>query len=304
MNRGSLRLPDFIAVGPPRTGTTWFDRILRGRVGLPAGTKETQFFTWRYWLGMEWYAAHFRDCPPDLPIGEIAPTYFASEEARERIARELPGCKIIVTLRDPVERFYSHYKIWRKIGATRSSLERAAERHKELLSFNNYAFHIREWQRTFGAENVLAVIYDDSATDQQGYIDRLCAFIGIPTIVLKDIPWQSEPVQVLTHAPRSHRLARRARAVKGFLERKRLYSIVDFLMPAYEFCTGRGEKWPRLDTETQARLREQFRPQVEDLETLLHRDLSAWKPPKTGANALPENETIAESAPDHTRNAG
>ena len=61
-----LRLPDFIAVGPPRTGTTWLDRVLRGHVGLPAGVKETQFFIWRYSLGIEWYAAHFRDCldPP------------------------------------------------------------------------------------------------------------------------------------------------------------------------------------------------------------------------------------------------
>lgn len=86
---------------------------------------------------MEWYAAHFKDCPPDLPVGEIAPAYFASVEARARIAREIPHCKIICTRRDPVERIYSHYKIWRKIGATKASFDRVVSHHKELLSFNN-----------------------------------------------------------------------------------------------------------------------------------------------------------------------
>ncbi len=61
-----LRLPDFIAVGPPRTATTWLDQVMRGHVGLPAGVKETQFFIFRYSQGIEWYAAHFRDCPANL----------------------------------------------------------------------------------------------------------------------------------------------------------------------------------------------------------------------------------------------
>ena len=86
---------------------------------------------------MEWYAAHFKDCPPDLPVGEIAPAYFVSADARARIAREIPHCKIICTRRDPVERIYSHYKIWRKIGATKASFDRVVSHHKELLSFNN-----------------------------------------------------------------------------------------------------------------------------------------------------------------------
>jgi hypothetical protein len=291
MNNRSLKLPDFIAVGPPRTGTTWLDRVLRGHVGLPAGTKETQFFTWRYHLGIGWYAAHFRDCRADVPIGEIAPWYFTSDDARERIAREMPHCKIIITLRDPVERFYSHYKIWRKMGATKASFDRAASHHKELLSFNDYAHHIREWRQKFGTENVLVAIYEDSQTDQQGYIDRMCAFIGIPTIDLSTIPWQSEPVQVISHMPKSRRLARRARAVKGFLDRRRAYRLAGFLMPAYNFCTGRGEKWPSLDTETRARLREQFRPQVEDLEVLLQRDLSIWKSEKLVARRGSDDES-------------
>jgi hypothetical protein len=70
------RLPDFIVVGPPRTGTTWLDRVLRGHVELPADLKETQFFAWNFGLGINWYAAFFRNCDPLSLAGEIAPTYF------------------------------------------------------------------------------------------------------------------------------------------------------------------------------------------------------------------------------------
>src|SRR5215831_20542545 len=98
------RLPDFIAVGPPRAATTWLDLVLRGHAGLPGQTKETHFFTRNYARGIDWYARHFRHCTADPVVGEICPSYFASGEARERIGLTIPDCKIICTLRDPVER--------------------------------------------------------------------------------------------------------------------------------------------------------------------------------------------------------
>src|SRR5689334_22589981 len=95
---GDPRLPDFIAIGPPRTGTTWLYRALSGRVGLPRDTKETDFFSDNYGRGIEWYLDFFRDCPADLPIGEISPNYFAAPQAPDRIAASVPDCRIICTL--------------------------------------------------------------------------------------------------------------------------------------------------------------------------------------------------------------
>ena len=48
----------------------------------------------------------------------------------------------------------------------------------------------------------------------------------------------------------------------------------------WEFCQGRGEHYPRLTPEQEARLRERYRPEVEALEELLGIDLSAWKMPR------------------------
>src|SRR5207245_11287355 len=109
----SIRLPDFIVVGPPRTATTWLDTVLRGHVGLPRDVKETHFFARNYRQGLTWYERHFRHCAAEPVIGEICAAYFENPQARERIRTHLPKCRIICTLRDPVERLYSYYKLMR-----------------------------------------------------------------------------------------------------------------------------------------------------------------------------------------------
>ncbi|MGH7878275.1 MAG: class I SAM-dependent methyltransferase, partial [Candidatus Binataceae bacterium] len=87
MNRDQpLKLPVFLGVGPPRTGTTWLHETLVGRANLPPANKEIKFFDRHYDLGLEWYAANF-DQSSKLVTGEICPTYFASAAARERIAQ-------------------------------------------------------------------------------------------------------------------------------------------------------------------------------------------------------------------------
>lgn len=273
----SLRLPDFLGIGPPRTGTTWLERILRGRAGLPKDIKETQFFVWRYQLGLEWYAAHFRECPPDLPAGEFAPTYFDSPEARDRIARDLPGCRIICTLRDPAERLYSHYRLWRKIGYTKSPFEHAAFKHRQLLDTARYADHLKGWMDRFGRERVLVLLHDDLLADRQGFIDRVCDFIGIARFDVSRIESADNRVHAVERAPRSFRTARRAQYVKRKLERYRLYGLARLCDPLFEYCFSGGAPFPPLDSDLAERIRASLRPQTEALEQLLGRDLGAWK---------------------------
>src|SRR5665213_2202656 len=274
---GTLRLPDFLAIGPPRTATTWLERILRGRVGLPSRVKETQFFIWRYRLGLGWYAAHFRECPPNLPIGEFAPTYFDSPEARDRIAQDLPECRIICTLRDPAERLYSHYRLWRKIGYTKSTFEHAAFRHRQLLDTARYADHLKGWFDRFGRERVQVLLHDDLLADRQGFLDQVCDFISIERFDVAKIEWADSRIHPVEQAPRSFRTARRAQYVRRKLQRYRFYRLTEFCDPIFQYCFSGGETFPPLERDLANRIRESLRPQTEALEELIGRDLRAWK---------------------------
>jgi hypothetical protein len=292
------RLPDFIAVGPPRTATTWLEWILKGRVGLPAGIKETDFFGNNYGLGVEWYKIHFSQCDPALPQGEICPVYFDSADVRERIVRHIPRARIIVTLRDPVERVYSHYRLLRHEGWLGPiPLEDALAKDLKwngpgnLHGSNRYAAHLREWQRIFGAENVLVLLHEDLLADPQAYLDKVCKFIGIEKFKLEKSQARRR-VNTVERAPRSPRLAKRARKIRGRLIQWRWYGVFNACQPLWNFCAGGGELFGPIDSDLAARIRAELRPEIETLEILLQRDLSNWKQiPTKGNQQLNTRET-------------
>jgi len=285
MNAARRMLPDFIAVGPFRTGTTWLDEALRGRVSLPKNIKETNFFTANFSKGLGWYEDHFRPAVAGQPIGEVCPSYFTSAEARERIADNIPGCAIIVTLRDPVARLYSHYRQLRTIGCLGAvSIEEVIAEHDrssrpdDIFGCSTYSEALQAWYEKFGKENVLVLLNDDLVSDPQRYLDQVCGFVRIASIDLGRSPLRDNRVNSYLHAPRSVWLARRAREVRHLMIRnRRLYSSVNLLRPLWEFCAGGGEEFGPIDPPIEASLKEHFRPDVEALEDMLNRELSAWK---------------------------
>jgi Sulfotransferase domain len=275
------RLPDFIAVGPARTGTTWLHGVLFQRASLPRDTKETRFFDSFYDKGIAWYRDYFTDCPADRLVGEVAPTYFPKPEVRERIARELPNCRIICTLRDPVERAYSTYRVFVREGETRLGFEEEVMRpDSRIRESNRYAFHLRGWQETFGAANVATFFYEDLETDEQAYVDSICDFLAVPRVDLSEVR-QFLVRNSVRRAPRSVRVAGWAHDFRIWLKSNRADPVVN----AFDrwgiwrlFNQGKRE-FPPLDPEVEARMRNLFRSEVEALEELLGRDFSAWKVP-------------------------
>lgn len=279
INTNSLRLPDFIGVGPPRTATTWLHEALRGRVGLPDHIKETDFFLWKYEKGLEWYAAQFSQCSPNLPMGEFSPMYFIDLEPRERIARHIPQCKIICTFRDPVERTYSHYRRMRQGGYYSGSFEECIEQRKDILEWSRYATYLKAWHTHFPKQNVLVLLQDDLKSNPQRFLDSACDFIGISRISLSASELRSKVVNDITVQPRNVRLARTARLLKERLRDYGLYAPVDLLkrLGLRNLFFGGGAEFEPIRPETKMRLREFYRPEIEALEEILGRDFSNWK---------------------------
>ena len=141
-----LRLPpEFIVIGAQRCGTTSLFRALMAhpQIVRPAFHKGINYFDLNYYRGMSWYRGHF-------PIAEIArrrtarsgpPAAFEASGyylyhpfAIERIARELPGVKLVVMLRDPVERAFSAYKHEYARGYEWENFEQALKLEDERLT--------------------------------------------------------------------------------------------------------------------------------------------------------------------------
>jgi hypothetical protein len=277
-NGDRTRLPEFIGIGPARTGTTWLHDALSEVAGLPYGVKETKFFSDYYQKGIGWYSSHFRFCAEDLPVGEICP-YFQFSHTIERIHSHIPNCRIICTFRDPVERAYSFYKMMRRIGWARGSFEETLATHPAIAEGNRYAFHLRQWQERFGKPRVLVTLYDDLAAHPQAYLDQVSDFIGARRIELQGKSFRPEAINRAETAPRSHRLAQVAWTTNKMLQGYRAYRLINLLddRGIWRYCFEGGAPHSRLDADLETRLRKRFRPEVDALETALGRDLSAWK---------------------------
>jgi hypothetical protein len=283
------RLPAFIAVGPQRTGTTWLYEVMRPHLGLPRGTKETDFFLRNYSKGMEWYLDFFRGYPSEMLLGEVDPNYFGEEVARERIAKDIPRAKIVVTLRDPIERAYSSYRVMRRDAWTRVGFEETFATNRIIRESSRYAYHLVDWQRTFGKDRVLVCLYDDLERSPQRFLDQISDFVGMKRIKVEGSAIASERVNSVTHAPRSRKLAQNARNARDWMRLHRWHRAIDLFERAgvWKFCFGGGEEFGALDPAIDTRLREHFRPEIEALERLIDRDLSAWKTKRVSAPTRP-----------------
>jgi hypothetical protein len=284
----SKRLPSFFILGPPRTGTTWLHEVLRANTVLPSPTKETRFFDQHFRRGLDWYLAHFPASNAQRPMGEVAPTYFASAHARERIARLIPAAKVVCISRNPVDRVLSLYRLKRAYGMFPWTFEQAMLKDPELLESSRYATHLKAWLRALGKKQVLAMVYDDLTRNPQVYLNTLTDFLGIARISLSgsQLRFINES-EGLTY-PRNYFLTRAATGMADRFKAVRLDRVLTAAKRKYflKFFLRGGSRFESLSADRTRKLYELFRPEVEELETLLDRDFPKWKSAAPKPNAV------------------
>jgi len=275
----NLVLPSFFVIGPPRTGTTWLHEVLKKRTLLPSITKETRFFDSHFFRGLPWYRAHYRRNNDGLPVGEIAPTYFASREARLRLARTLPSAKVVCTFRNPVHRIVSLYRVKRAYGITRWSLEEALRRDPELMESSRYASNLKEWLSIFDKQQVMATVYDDLRDNPQGYVDAIAEFIGIPKFRLEPAEISLINSSEAMTEPRHYYRTKGATMMADWCKARQLDRLVAAVKASRfrKLFLGGGPPFAEVSPDLVVRLYETFREEIEELEDLLDRDFSDWK---------------------------
>lgn len=267
-------LPTFLIVGAPRAGTTWIDRNLRQHpeVFLPA-RKELHFFDREenYSRGIAYYESFFQKAGDAAAVGEATPDYLHRPVAATRIKEHLGDVKLIVSLRDPVDRVYSRY--WNARGKYAEnqglSFEEKLARKPEFILEGYYYDHLCRYLELFGRDRLLCLLFDDLKADGRAFMRSIHRFLG----VREDF----EPIGTDAVVNASASKKRNARSkllyyVRGVTSRLKLRSLADRLDEA-----NRAEI-PPMNPQTRSRLlREHYLDQIEKLERLIDRDLSAWK---------------------------
>lgn len=212
-------------------------------------------------------------------MGEVAPTYFASQEARRQIAQTIPQAKIVFVFRNPVERAVSLYRLKVAYGMYRWNFPEALEKDPELINSGLYWSHLSEWIELFPHEQLLVTLYDDLASDPQAFVNEVADFIGVEDLMLS----QSQLRRVFSTErmtrPRSYLATRTATAFADWCKSRRLDHLVARVRDSalIKLFLGGGESLPQMPPEAIQELAELFRPEVEALESHLGRNLDAWK---------------------------
>jgi Sulfotransferase family len=304
-----VALPDFFIAGAPKAGTTALHAALARHPDLYlSSVKEPKFFltdgpppaqggpgdakTYRehVWRRPE-YEALFAPAPAGTIRGESTPFYLYNLAAQQRIHKLVPQARMIIVLRDPIERAHSNWThLWSAgldpiddfVRACDAEDRRVAAGWADFWHYKRiglYGAQLDHLHTVFPAEQVLLLRYRDLVDNPAGALDRICAFLGIRPGLIAEIPRENvtaHPDQTLRHQYLS-RVLRTGSAVTTRLPGHPARALIDRLESSLQ--RGAAPRRPLTWQQRQA-LIPYFEADVRLLENLTGQDFSGWLRPR------------------------
>ncbi|MEW6729732.1 MAG: sulfotransferase [Acidobacteriota bacterium] len=261
---GPLRLmPDFLVIGAQKCGTTSLYHYLVSHPHIMSPSeKQMHFFDNNFSKGLSWYRTHFPSSlyryylkhihKQGFITGEATPYYIFHPLAPQRIQKHLPNAKLILLLRNPVDRAYSHYNHEVRKGTETLSFTDALDREEERLAGEREKMLVQENYYSFNHQHY-------SYLARGVYIEQLEYWFNYfpkeQFLILKSEDFYTAPGATL-------------KQILNFLH------LPEWQLPKYEnYNVG---KYQKMDDHIKARLRAYFAPHNEKLYQLIGRDFG-WE---------------------------
>lgn len=207
-------LPDFLIIGAARSGTTSLYQYLVQHPSIePCVVKQLHFFDEYYNRGTNWYRVNFPTCMKKFSTekikkikfltGEATPYYLQYPHAPDRVYEINPNMKLIVVLRNPVDRAFSHYKRrWRNGSETLSFEEATAQEQSRIkgeiekmeknenyfsyifhrlsyITSGLYVIHLKRWLKYFPMEQILILENEEFLNETPKLYKQTLKFLGL-----------------------------------------------------------------------------------------------------------------------------
>ncbi len=298
-----LRHPTFLIIGAAKSGTTSLYYYLKQHPDVyMSPIKELRFFAYEDGLPplngpgdresnqvliTEWeeYLQAFGDATDEQEVGEASPIYLYDEKVPARIHNHLPDVRLIVILRNPVDRAYSHFNHLIKDG--RESLRdfgRALEQEERRIAdgwewswhYKNLGFYFEQlsrYEQYFDRAQMAVYLFEDLVENNVAFAQEVYSWLDVDDSFVPDV----SPRFRETGVPRSNRFQRFL-----FNPENPLRRLSRYILPE-----GTREKWlailksmnlkkPPLSNDIRRELIEVYREDIEQLSEFLDRDLSHW----------------------------
>lgn len=283
----AMTMPNFLLIGAAKSGTTsLFDYLAQHPDVFVPEIKEPRFFIYegqqiepgtpslkRTVTMLEAYQALFAGAGSARAVGE-ASGYLSWPEVPRRIKARIPDVKMLVILRDPAERAWSHFLFAQQRGyapATTFAELCNAPPPRQYIDGSFYGRQLANYLAVFPREQIRVFLYDDLASDPVAVAREAYAFLG-----LDDFAPNTSVRRAASGVPRS-RIVDRALRANGFwrtalrrLAPRRLRTA------AREALMSKNLRKPALPADLRARLIDIYRSDIQQTQDILGRDLSAW----------------------------
>ncbi len=183
---GSAPKLTFLGIGAPRCGTTWLHALLdqHPEVLVPTERKELYYFSHQFDKGLGWYSGFFtralgKDAGAVKAVGEISPSYIYSETALRRIQAFNPDMRMILMIRNPVDRLISAYLFRLREGTFRGSFRKFREENPRAIELGLYGEALERFDRVFPRDQLLTLIFEELWRDSEAAVDRIAAHLNV-----------------------------------------------------------------------------------------------------------------------------
>jgi|TARA_B110000483_G_scaffold232967_1_gene301208 hypothetical protein len=283
---------DFFIVGAPKAGTTSLYHYLNEHPQVVMSSqKEPDYFSDKEIQEQGMYYAKSRVNTLDkykslfvqkesVVYGEASVSYLFYENVAEDIKKYNPNAKIIIILRNPIERAFSHYLMDYRLGLISVSFEKVLAKisklknahlfYQQYIELGKYTTQIQRYLDSFEQESILFIDYDDFKKNVPETVNQVYSFLNISTDFTANINTKYNASTM----PKNKII----RFIYSFVF---LRKILTFLFPVYlvrnirDFLFKADEK-PELLKETRNQLRKIFNDDIRILEEVLGKDYSKW----------------------------
>ena len=283
---------DFFIVGAAKAGTTSLYSYLNKHPEIEMSTiKEPDYFSNEFIekqslyykkesiKSLNKYHSLYSDTK-NLIRGEASVSYLFYEKVPKKIFKYNSRSKVIIMLRNPSDRAYSHYLMDKRLGFVRESFENIVHKksthknsalfYQQYIELGQYAFQIKNYFDVFSKKNILIIDYDDFIYDSSEVLNKVCVFLNVENRSFsntnKVYNKYTNPSNKLVKVLYTFRFLREF--IGNFFSESLKIKIQAL------FFTD--EKKPTLNSEIQIYLKEYYKVELEKLSKLLNQNYSKW----------------------------
>ncbi len=174
---------DFLGIGAQKCASTWVHRVLSDHpeVAVYPG-KEIDFFSYYYNHGYEWYERHLGDIGSAKVVGDVSASYFSDTNAPDRVFLYNPNMRIVLSLRDPIERAYSNHLHEVRVGhltGLNLVFENGLSNNPMYVTQSLYAQQLSRWLAVFPRSQILVLFQEEIRDAPLVQTQALYRFLGV-----------------------------------------------------------------------------------------------------------------------------